>query len=90
MCRVPPATPPEPVPTSDMVLCPRCESGFECGMATGDCWCAGVMLDDQIRGDIARFYNGCLCPECLDVIEGARPATQNVWEFLRKNLKRRR
>jgi cysteine-rich CWC protein len=88
--RVPPATPPEPAPTSDTVLCPRCSAGFECGIQTGDCWCAGVMLDDVIRADMARFYDGCLCPTCLRTIEDARPATPNVWKFLRRNLKRQR
>jgi hypothetical protein len=48
------------------------------------------MLDDQVRGDMALFYDGCLCPECLRAIEDARPARPNVWEFLRKNLKRAR
>jgi hypothetical protein len=48
------------------------------------------MVDDVVRGDMARFYDGCLCPTCLRSIEDARPPTPNVWEFLRKNLKRRR
>ena len=48
------------------------------------------MLDDRVRGDMARFYDGCLCPECLRAIEDARPPTPSVWEFLRKNLRRAR
>jgi hypothetical protein len=48
------------------------------------------MLDDVIRADMARFYDGCLCPTCLRAIEDARPPTPNVWEFMRRNLKRRR
>lgn len=84
------ATPPEPVPPYDTLLCPRCSSAFDCGRQTGACWCADVMLDDQIRGDIARFYNGCLCPDCLRTVENARPPRPNVWEFLRTNLKRSR
>lgn len=88
--RVHSATPPEPVPASDMVLCPRCSSAFDCGRQTAGCWCANVMLDDRTRGDIARFYQGCLCPECLRAIEDARPPRPNVWAFLRTNLKRSR
>jgi hypothetical protein len=88
--RVPPATPPEPAPKSDTVLCPRCSAGFECGIQTGDCWCADVMLDDVIRADMALFYDGCLCPTCLRAIEDARPPTPNVWEFMRRNLRRQR
>ncbi len=48
------------------------------------------MLDNRIRGDIARFYQGCLCPECLRTLENARPPKPNVWEFLRTNRKRSR
>ena len=48
------------------------------------------MLDDVVRADMARFYEGCLCPTCLRSIEDARPPTPNVWAFLRKNLKRQR
>jgi hypothetical protein len=88
MCEVPAATPPEQVPQADTVLCPRCSAGFECGARTGDCWCAKVTLDDQVRGDLATFYKGCLCPECLQSIEDGRPPRQNVWAFLKKNLKR--
>ena len=88
--RVPSATPPEQAPTGDTVLCPRCSAGFQCCVRTGGCWCAGVMLDDRVRGDMARFYDGCLCPECLRAIEDVRPPTPNVWEFLRKNLRRAR
>jgi hypothetical protein len=88
--RMPSATPPEPAPTGDTVLCPRCSVGFQCGVQTGGCWCAGVMVDDRVRGDMARFYDGCLCPECLRAIEDARPPTPNVWAFLRKNLRRAR
>jgi hypothetical protein len=87
---VTPPTPPESAPMSDTVLCSRCSSGFECGIATGECWCAGVMLDDRIRADMALFYDGCLCPECLRSIEDSRPPAPSVWAFLRKNLKRRR
>jgi hypothetical protein len=52
-------TPPEPA-QDDTVLCPRCSSPFECGAKTGGCWCTGVVLDDQIRADLASFYKGCL------------------------------
>jgi hypothetical protein len=48
------------------------------------------MLDDVIRADMALFYDGCLCPTCLRAIEDARPPTPNVWEFMRRNLRRQR
>lgn len=84
------ATPQDPAPVTDAALCARCSSGFQCGARSDRCWCADVMLDDKVRSDMALFYDGCLCPDCLRTIEDARPARPNVWAFLRKNLKRRR
>ncbi|MEA2155017.1 MAG: Cysteine-rich [Solirubrobacteraceae bacterium] len=84
------ATPQPPAQQGGTVLCPRCSSGFECGAQTGSCWCNDVMLDDQIRGDLAMFYKGCLCRACLQSIEDDRPAKPSVIAFLRKNLKRSR
>jgi len=72
------------------VLCPRCQSGFECNAKNGGCWCAGVALDDTMRADLATFYDGCLCPECLTHIEDNRPRRMGVWAFLKMNLKRQR
>lgn len=83
-----PATPPQPAPSNDTVLCPRCSSDFECGAQAGGCWCAKVVLDDRVRGDLATFYKGCLCPQCLQSIEDDRPPRPSVWTFLKKNLRR--
>ena len=83
------ATMPSHMATSaETVLCPRCEAGFECGANSSRCWCAGVMLDDKVRADMAGFYKGCLCPGCLQFIEENRPPRLSVWEFLKKNLRR--
>ena len=86
----PPATPPEPVPASITGLCPRCAVGFHCGRAGDGCWCAEVTLDDRVREDFARFYDGCLCPGCLREVEDARTPRPDVWRFLMRNLRRRR
>ncbi len=86
---MPRATPP-PAGPADSVLCPRCSEGFECGVNTGNCWCASVTVDAAVRENLAGFYNGCLCPACLQEIEDHRPARQGVWAFLKKNLKRPR
>jgi hypothetical protein len=88
MERMSAATPPSSAPANDTVLCPRCSAPFECGAKAGGCWCTGVVLDDQIRADLATFYKGCLCRECLETIEGGRPPRPSVWVFLKKNLKR--
>jgi hypothetical protein len=85
---MPPATPPQPVPEGDTVLCPRCSGGFQCGVDSGGCWCAGVVLDDVVRKDLSAFYKGCLCPACLQSIEDTRPPRPSVRAFLKKNLRR--
>lgn len=82
------APPPQPAPQTDTVLCPRCEEGFGCGAKTGGCWCSDVVLDDRTRADLATFYNGCLCPKCLQQIEDDRPRPPSVVQFLKKNLRR--
>ncbi len=81
-------TPPQTVPTADTVLCPRCGSGFACGANTANCWCNKVVVADQVRTDLASFYNGCLCRACLQEIEDSRPDKPSMWQFLKKNLKR--
>lgn len=81
---------PEPISPNDTVLCPRCSNGFECGVRAERCWCADVTLDTRVRGDLVRFYDGCLCPDCLRTIEDARPPRGSVWRFLLENWRRKR
>lgn len=52
--------------------CPRCDTTFGCGIATGSCWCAKVALTDADRARIAGAYDGCLCPACLRELSQAR------------------
>jgi len=54
---------PEAPPAIDR--CPRCDGRFECGMATGRCWCAEVPLTADARAQLAVSYDGCLCATCL-------------------------
>ena len=84
------ATPRRPASPAETVLCPRCNEGLECRARTGDCWCNDVMLDGDVRREMAGIYKGCLCPACLRWIEDAHPARQNVREFLGKDLERNR
>jgi hypothetical protein len=81
---------PEPPSITSAVLCPRCGAGFDCGRDSARCWCAGVTLEDSVRADFARFYEGCLCPDCLRAVEDAREPRPDVWRFLMRNLKRKR
>ena len=59
-------------------------------MNTGTCWCTSVMLDDQVRDDLARFYKGCMCRSCLQMLEDVRPPKPNVVAFLKQQLRRPR
>lgn len=46
------------------------------------------MLDDQVRDDLTRFYSGCLCQSCLQMLEDVRPPKVNVVQFLKQQLRR--
>jgi len=69
--------------------CPRCEASFGCGVDSGSCWCADVVLDGAVRSHLASFYDGCLCPDCLKTIEETRPVRMSVREFLASQLRRK-
>ncbi len=45
--------------------CPRCGRLLVC---TGniDCWCFEITIPETTRDYIAGFYEGCLCPECIN------------------------
>lgn len=45
--------------------CPRCAQPFHCGAADARCDCFDLQLDDTLREQLARQYNGCLCLACL-------------------------
>ncbi len=70
--------------------CPRCSTPFECGVATGACWCAGVDVKPPVRVALSEYYSGCLCRECLESIEAERPRAPTVRAFLASQLKRGR
>jgi len=71
-------------------VCPRCSREFECGIDSGACWCADVTTNGSTRAAVAQFYHGCLCRDCLQSMEEARPAVPTVRAFLASQLKRRR
>jgi hypothetical protein len=76
-------------PPGQTSLCPRCETTFECGARSGNCWCAEVTLDDAVRADLVRFYEGCLCPACLKFIADVKPPRPSVRAFLASQLRRK-
>jgi hypothetical protein len=72
------------------VVCPRCSTPFECGIDTGACWCREVSLNDTSRAAFAEYYDGCLCRECLTMLENDKPVAPTVRAFLMAQLKRKR
>ena len=78
-----------PVPAAPAV-CPRCRATFGCGVDTGGCWCRDVQLDAVTRDAFAQYYEGCLCPDCLNALSEARPAVPSVRAFLTAQLRRKR
>jgi hypothetical protein len=71
-------------------VCPRCSREVHCGIDTGACWCADVTANDSTRAAMAQYYDGCLCRDCLQSMENARPQVPSVRAFLASQLKRRR
>lgn len=51
--------------------CPRCTATFGCGAAGGGCWCSGETLTSELRDELAKTYDGCLCPACLRELTAA-------------------
>ncbi|GAB4191737.1 MAG: hypothetical protein Tsb002_20770 [Wenzhouxiangellaceae bacterium] len=57
------------MPNHDHILCPRCNSEFECKMGTIQlCHCSRIELTDAQREWIARQWDTCLCHNCLQAI----------------------
>jgi hypothetical protein len=71
-------------------ICPRCQTPFECGVQTGACWCKDVETTALTRETFAEYYDGCLCRECLSMLDDARPAVPSVRAFLASQLRRRK
>ena len=71
-------------------VCPRCSREFDCGIESGACWCADVTTNGAMRAALASYYDGCLCRDCLESREDARPQVPSVRAFLLSQLKRKR
>lgn len=51
-------------------ICPRCGGCFICSNnSIMDCHCARIPLDATQRHFIAENYKGCLCNDCLRLIQ---------------------
>jgi len=49
--------------------CARCDTRFECGIDTGNCWCASLPALDELP---AGLPPRCLCPRCLAELAAQR------------------
>ena len=55
--------------------CPRCGGGFHCGVTDAEpCACTTLVLPPQLRADLQRRFNGCLCLSCLRALAADQPA----------------
>ena len=55
-------------------LCARCGARFECGIDTGNCWCASLPALDTLPPGLPPR---CLCERCLTALaasNGSEPA----------------
>ncbi|NWJ52735.1 MAG: cysteine-rich CWC family protein [Bacteroidetes bacterium] len=56
-----------PNKSNEIKKCARCNQQFGCG-ASGKCWCFEVSISPEALKYIEDQYNGCLCPECLQLV----------------------
>jgi len=59
---------------SRRLACARCGTAFECGAASGACWCAAEPY--RLPLTEAGWAEDCLCPKCLREAADAHAATQ--------------
>ncbi len=70
-----PTTTAEAPPAIGPSVCPRCGTGFRCGMVSGDatCWCTQLppLLPVPAADDTTTT---CFCPKCLaELTAAAKP-----------------
>jgi hypothetical protein len=52
------------------IECPKCGNAFACcGLDGSKCWCVEVALSTSARSYLAANFDGCLCPDCLKLVE---------------------
>lgn len=52
----------------DNSVCEACGNEFVCGATLAGCWCSEIKLTDEIRADLRKKYERCLCRDCLENI----------------------
>lgn len=52
--------------------CEACGERFECGATLAGCWCSEVKLSEEMRAELRKRYQRCLCRNCLERIAAER------------------
>ena len=47
-------------------VCAACGESFTCGATLAGCWCAEIQLSDEVRAELRKNYQSCLCRACLE------------------------
>jgi nicotinate-nucleotide--dimethylbenzimidazole phosphoribosyltransferase len=63
------------LPRQDPSRCPRCGGPFDCGIASGACWCAQL---PALLERPAGLPAACLCPACLRALLGEQSLAQRI------------
>lgn len=50
----------------DPQKCEACGDMFVCGATITGCWCTEVKLSDEVRAELRKRYERCLCRKCLE------------------------
>lgn len=59
--------------------CARCHAEFLCHQDDiQHCFCNQLKLSSQILATIASSYDGCLCSQCLSIIQNEQQAISAV------------
>lgn len=45
--------------------CAACGAEFGCGAEAQSCWCQEIETTAELRAELSRKYQGCLCRDCL-------------------------
>lgn len=50
---------------SEPFICASCGETFGCGAKLDGCWCTELTLSETATAEVAKDFEGCLCPKCL-------------------------
>jgi len=46
--------------------CEGCGQPFRCGASLAGCWCQEIALSAEVKAELCRRYQRCLCRRCLE------------------------